>query len=285
MAGLKMFPIVVILVLASCTLATLAHLDDSPAVVECKKHFSVKYAFDVYNYVFKGKKIGDGSCRALVALGRPCHNVFVNSTFTYEHTGNRTVIQARANRLRILTTIMDGLNMFPIVVILLLASCTLATLAHLDDSPAVVECKKHFSVKYAFDVYNYVFKGKKIGDGSCRALVALGKLCHNIFVNNTFTYEHTANRTAIQARADRLHIATLAHLDDLPAVVECKKHFTVKYAFDVCNYVFKRKKIGDCSCRPLVALGRLCHNVFVNNTFTYEHTGNRTTTQARANRE
>ena len=77
----------------------MAHLDDSPAVVECKKHFSIKYAFDVYNYIFKGKKIGDGSCRALVALGKPCHNVFVNNTFTYEHTGNRTVIQARADRL------------------------------------------------------------------------------------------------------------------------------------------------------------------------------------------
>ncbi|KAB2615508.1 hypothetical protein D8674_022096 [Pyrus ussuriensis x Pyrus communis] len=97
---------------------------------------------------------------------------------------------------------MAGLNRFPIVVILLLASCTLPTLAHLGDSPAVVECKNHFSIKYAFDVYNYIFKGKKIGDGSCQALVALGRLCHNVFVNNTFTYEHTENRTIIQARAD-----------------------------------------------------------------------------------
>lgn len=93
-----MYTIVGILLLASCTLPTLAHLDDSPAVVECKKHFSIKYAFDVYNYIFKGRKIDDFSCRALVALGRPCHNVFVNNTFTYEHTGNRTVIQARADR-------------------------------------------------------------------------------------------------------------------------------------------------------------------------------------------
>ncbi|CAN6694859.1 unnamed protein product [Malus baccata var. baccata] len=145
----------VILILANCALPTLAHLDDSPAVVECKKHFRIKYAFDVYNYVFKGKKIGDFSCRALVALGRPCHNVFVNNTFTYEHTGNRTAIQARADR-------------------------------------------------YAFDVYNYVFKGKKIGDFSCQALVTLGRPCHNVFVNRTFTYEHTGNRTAIQARADRV---------------------------------------------------------------------------------
>ena len=99
---------------------------------------------------------------------------------------------------------MVGLSTFPIVVILLLASCALPTLAHLDDSPAVVECKKHFSIKYAFDVYNYIFKGKKIGDGSCRALVELGRLCHNVFVNNTFTYEHTGNRTAIQARADQV---------------------------------------------------------------------------------
>ncbi|KAB2615692.1 hypothetical protein D8674_022280 [Pyrus ussuriensis x Pyrus communis] len=98
MGGLNMFPIVVILLLASCALPTLAHLDDSPAVVECKKHFSIKYAFDVYNYIFKGKKIDDFSCRALVMLGRPCHNVFVNNTFTYEHTGNKTVIQARADR-------------------------------------------------------------------------------------------------------------------------------------------------------------------------------------------
>ncbi|CAN6563287.1 unnamed protein product [Malus baccata var. baccata] len=99
MAGLNMFPIMVILLLANCALPTLAHLDDSPAVVECKKHFSIKYAFDVYNYIFKGKKIGEFSCRALLALGKPCHNVFVNSTFTYEHTGNRTAIQARADRL------------------------------------------------------------------------------------------------------------------------------------------------------------------------------------------
>ncbi|KAB2615511.1 hypothetical protein D8674_022099 [Pyrus ussuriensis x Pyrus communis] len=98
MAGVNMFPIVVILLVVSGTLPTWTHLDDSPAVVECKKHFSIKYAFDVYNYIFKGKKIGDGSCRALVALGRPCHNVFVNNTFTYEHTGNRTTIQARADR-------------------------------------------------------------------------------------------------------------------------------------------------------------------------------------------
>ncbi|KAB2615502.1 hypothetical protein D8674_022090 [Pyrus ussuriensis x Pyrus communis] len=99
---------------------------------------------------------------------------------------------------------MARLNMFPILFILLLASCALPTLAHLDDSPAMVECKKHFSIKYAFDVYNYIFKGKKIGDGSCRALVALGRPCHNIFVNNTFTYEQTGNRIAIQARADRV---------------------------------------------------------------------------------
>ncbi|RXI07444.1 hypothetical protein DVH24_027507 [Malus domestica] len=157
----------VILLLANCALPTLAHLDDSPAVVECKKHFSIKYAFDVYNYIFKGKKIGDFSCRALVALGKPCHNVFVNSTFTYEHTGNRTAIQARADR------------------------------------PAVVEYKKHFSIKYAFDVYNYIFKGKKISDFSCQALVALGRPCHNVFMNNTSTYEHTGNITAIQARADQ----------------------------------------------------------------------------------
>ncbi|CAN6698731.1 unnamed protein product [Malus baccata var. baccata] len=218
MAGLNMFPIMVILLVAICALPTLAHLDDSPAVVECKKHFSIKYAFDVYNYIFKGKKIGDFSCRALVALGKPCHNVFVNSTFTYEYTGNRTVIQARADR-------------------------------------------------YAFDVYNYIFKGKKIGDFSCRALVALGKPCHNVFVNSTFTYEHTGNRTVIQARADR-----------------CKKHFSIKYAFDVYNYIFKGKRIGDFSCRALVALGKPCHNVFVNSTFTYEHIGNRTVIQARADR-
>ncbi|RXI06489.1 hypothetical protein DVH24_018531 [Malus domestica] len=221
MAGLNMFPMMVILLLANCALPTLAHLDDSPAVVECKKHFSIKYAFDVYNYIFKGKKIGDFSCRALVALGKPCHNVFVNSTFTYEHIGNRTAIQARADR-------------------------------------------------YAFDVYNYIFKGKKISDFSCRALVALGKPCHNVFVNSTFTYEHTGNRTAIQARANR------------PAVVECKKHFSIKYAFDVYNYIFKGKKISDFSCQALVALGRPCHNVFMNNTSTYEHTGNITAIQARA---
>ena len=77
-----MFPIVVILLLASCALPTLAHLDDSPAVVECKKYFSIKYAFDVYNYIFKGKKIGHFSCRALVTLGRPCHNVFIEFSVT-----------------------------------------------------------------------------------------------------------------------------------------------------------------------------------------------------------
>ena len=98
MAGLNMFSIVVILLLASYALPTLGNLDDSLAVIECKKHFNIKYAFDMYNYIFKGKKIGDFSCRALVALGRPCHNVFVNSTFTYEHTGNRTAIQARADQ-------------------------------------------------------------------------------------------------------------------------------------------------------------------------------------------
>ena len=94
MVGLNMFRILVILLLASYTLPTLAHLDDSKAVVECKKYFSIKYAFDVYNYIFKGKKIGDGSCRALVALERSCHTVFVNNTFTYEHTGNRIVVHA-----------------------------------------------------------------------------------------------------------------------------------------------------------------------------------------------
>ncbi|RXI03355.1 hypothetical protein DVH24_004007 [Malus domestica] len=107
---------------------------------------------------------------------------------------------------------MAGLNMFPIMVILLLANCALPTLAYLDDLPSVVECKKHFSIKYAFDVYNYVFKGKKIGDFSCRALVTLGRPCHNVFVNNTFTYEHTGNRTAIQARADRLHCILMCNV-------------------------------------------------------------------------
>ena len=82
-----MFPIVVILLLASCALPMLAHLDDSPAVVEYKKHFNIKYALDVYNYIFKGKKIGDFSCRALVALGRPCHNVFVNNTLLMNTPG------------------------------------------------------------------------------------------------------------------------------------------------------------------------------------------------------
>ncbi|CAN6560515.1 unnamed protein product [Malus baccata var. baccata] len=149
MAGLNMFPIMIILLLANCALPTLAHLDDSPAVVECKKHFNIKYKFDL---------------PGPYGAGRPCHNVFVNSTFTYEHIGNITAIQARANR-----------------------------------------CKKHFSIKYAFDVYNYIFKGKKIGDFSCQALVAVGRLCHNVFVNKTFTYEHTGNKTAIEARADRLH--------------------------------------------------------------------------------
>ncbi|CAN6560452.1 unnamed protein product [Malus baccata var. baccata] len=257
----------------------MAHLDDSPAVVECKKHFNIKYAFDIYNYIFKGKKIDDFSCWALVVLGRWCHNVFVNNTFTYEHTGNRTVIQARADRL---------FNHF----------CALPTMAHLDDSLAVVECKKHFRIKYAFDVYNYIFKGKKIDDFSCRALVALGRWCHNVFVNSTFTYEHTRNRTVIQARADRLFnhctitivvilllascaLPKLAHLDD-SRVVECKKYFSIKYAFDVYN-IFS-KKIGDFSCRTHVSLGRPCHNVFVNNTFTYEHTGNIIVIQARADR-
>ncbi|CAN6563291.1 unnamed protein product [Malus baccata var. baccata] len=141
---------------------------------------------------------------------------------------------------------MVGLNMFPIMVILLVANCALPTLAHLDDSP------------YAFDVYNYIFKGKKIGDFSCRALVALGKPCHNVFVNSTFTYEHTGNRTAIQARADRVFNHCI---------------IATSYAFDVYNYIFKGKKIGDFSCRALVALGKPCHNVF-----------NRTAIQARADR-
>ncbi|CAN6563284.1 unnamed protein product [Malus baccata var. baccata] len=137
---------------------------------------------------------------------------------------------------------MAGQNMFPIMVILLLANC---------------------AIKYAFDVYNYIFKGKKIGDFSCRALVALGKPCHNVFVNNTFTYEHT--RT------------------ELPFKLGLTEYLII-YAFDVYNYIFKGKKIGDFSCRALVALGKPCHNVFVNNTFTYEHTGNRTAIQARADR-
>ncbi|CAN6698733.1 unnamed protein product [Malus baccata var. baccata] len=108
---------------------------------------------------------------------------------------------------------MAGLNMFPIFVILLFANCALPTLAHLDDSP------------YAFDVYNYIFKGKKIDDFSCRALVALGKPCHNVFVNSTFTYEHTGNRTAIQARADRVFnhciIATSLH-----CILMCNAYFS-----------------------------------------------------------
>ena len=52
------------------------------------------------------------------------------------------------------------------MVILLLANCGLPMLVHLDDLLAVVVCKKHFSIKYAFEVYNYIFKGKNIGDFS-----------------------------------------------------------------------------------------------------------------------
>ncbi|RXI07434.1 hypothetical protein DVH24_027497 [Malus domestica] len=196
MAGLNMFPMMVILLLANCALPTLAHLDDSPAI---------KYAFDVYNYIFKGKKIGDFSCRALVALGKPCHNVFVNSTFTYEHTGNRTAIQARADRV--------------------------------------------FN-HYAFDVYNYIFKGKKIGDFSCRALVALGKPCHNVFVNSTFTYEHTGNRTAIQARADRVFnhciIATSVPPPSSLSNLGCSSH--LKHVRNYCllyGYSYDRDILGN----------------------------------------
>ena len=94
MAELNMFSIMVILLLASYALPTLTHLDNSPAVIECKKHFNIKYTFDVYNYIFLGLKIGDNSCRALVTLGRPCHNIFVNNTFTYGQYGNIIVIQA-----------------------------------------------------------------------------------------------------------------------------------------------------------------------------------------------
>ncbi|CAN6694848.1 unnamed protein product [Malus baccata var. baccata] len=204
MAGRNMFPIVAILLLASCTLAPLAHLDDSRAVLECKKHFSLNYAFNVYKYVFKGKKIGDRKC--IFHATNDSHLCLIHykgRTPCVKGQQLRRIIFWENQKLRILSTIMDGLNIFPIVVILLLTDCTIATLAHLDDSSAVVECQKHFSVKYAFDVYDYVFKGKKIGDGRCRALVALGRPCHNVFVNNTFTYEHTGNKTAIQARADR----------------------------------------------------------------------------------
>ncbi|CAN6563275.1 unnamed protein product [Malus baccata var. baccata] len=129
--------------------------------------------------------------------------------------------------------------------ILLVANCALPTLAHLDDSPAVVECKKHFSIKYAFDVYNYIFKGKKIGDFSCRALVALGKPCHNVFVNSTFTYEHTGNRTAIQARADQLHCILMCNAY-VSRNLGCSFHF--KHLRNYCplnGYSYDRDILGN----------------------------------------
>lgn len=115
-------------------------------------------------------------------------------------------------KLLVLSTIMAKLNMFSIMVILLVASYTLPTLTPLDNSLAVIECKKYFNITYTFDVYNYIFLGWKIGDNNCWALVTLGRPCHNIFVNNTFTYVHYDNRIVIQAELTEYVIIVLLQL-------------------------------------------------------------------------
>ncbi|KAB2632249.1 hypothetical protein D8674_028496 [Pyrus ussuriensis x Pyrus communis] len=98
---------------------------------------------------------------------------------------------------------MAGINIFPIVVVLFLMSNTFLMLEAIDEK-ALVECKKHFSIKYAHDAYNYIFHRQSISEKSCRAIVVVGKKCHDIFLDWTLGGSIGIRRSKALARGKQL---------------------------------------------------------------------------------
>ncbi|KAB2632250.1 hypothetical protein D8674_028497 [Pyrus ussuriensis x Pyrus communis] len=98
---------------------------------------------------------------------------------------------------------MAGINIFPIVVVLFLVSNTFPMLEAINEK-ALAECKKHFSIKYAHDAYNYIFHGQPISEKSCWAIVAVGKKCHDIFLDWTLGGSTGIRRSKALAKGKQL---------------------------------------------------------------------------------
>ncbi|KAB2632246.1 hypothetical protein D8674_028493 [Pyrus ussuriensis x Pyrus communis] len=98
---------------------------------------------------------------------------------------------------------MAEINIFPIVVVLFLVGSTFPTL-EATDYKVLAECKKHFSIKYAWDAYNYIFHGRPISDKSCRAIVAVGKKCHDTFLSWTLEGSSEIRRSKALAMGKQL---------------------------------------------------------------------------------
>ncbi|BFG21133.1 hypothetical protein CerSpe_074070 [Prunus speciosa] len=266
MAALNMYPMLVILLLASPSrmiFTTFAiptfETSNSKILDECTKHISINCAREVGESIFESGTVTDGCCHKLVSVGKTCHALFFNSALASIPNVDKSKALAKSAQV---WNRCVGIALSPASSITI--SNTKASKSKKND-----ECKKHISTKCAREVGGSIFESGSVTYGCCYELVSAGKTCHDLFFNSVLASKPIVNKSRALVKSTQvwdqcveitispgpsITIPTPKALNS-ETLVECK-HISINCAWEVGGSIFDGGIVtGDC-CDDLLFEGK-----------------------------
>ncbi|CAL9005738.1 unnamed protein product [Prunus brigantina] len=261
MAALNMYPMLVILLLASTsrmifTTFAIPTFETSNLKIldDCKKHISIKCAREVGESIFKGGTITDDCCHKLVSVGKNCHALFFNSAL--QSIPNVDKSRALAKSTQVWNRCV-GIALSPT------SSITIPN-SKGSKLKIVDECKRHISTKCAREVGGSIFKSGSVTYGCCYELVSAGKTCHDLFFNSFLASKPVVDKSRALVEstqvwdqcvkitispAPSIAIPTPKALNS-ETLVECK-HISINCAWEVGGSIFEGGMVENTPLRTL----------------------------------
>ncbi|ONI21758.1 hypothetical protein PRUPE_2G086800 [Prunus persica] len=266
MAALNMYPLLVILLLASTSrmiFTTFAiptfETSNSKILDECTKHISINCAREVGESIFEGGTVTDDCCHKLVSVGKNCHALFFNSALASIPNVDKSRALAKSTQV---WNRCVGIALSP-------ASSITIPNSKTSKSKIVDECKKHISTKCAREVGGSIFESGSVTYGCCYELVSAGKTCHDLFFNSVLASKPIVDKSRALVEstqvwdqcveitispAPSIAIPTPKALNS-ETLVECK-HISINCAWEVGGSIFEGGMVtGDC-CDDLLFEGK-----------------------------
>ncbi|BFG21115.1 hypothetical protein CerSpe_073890 [Prunus speciosa] len=257
MAALNMYPMLVILLLASPSrmiFTTFAiptfETSNSKILDECKKHISINCAREVSESIFEGETITDGCCHKLVYVGKNCHALFFNSALASIPNIDKSRALAKSTQV---WNQCVGIALSP-------ASSITIPISKASKSKIVDECKKHISTKCIREVGGSIFKSGSVTYGCCYELVSADKTCHDLFFNSVLASKPIVDKSRALVEStqvwDQCVEITISPTPSIAiptpkalnsgTLVECK-HISINCAWEVGGSIFEGGMVtGDC---------------------------------------
>lgn len=188
MAGLNMFPILVVFLSASPFGMVFAF----STMDECSQHFTEKCGYEVGDSVFEGSPVSDACCRRLVSLGKTCQDLFVANAL--DSLSNAEKPQFLANSAKVwnrcvAVALSPSSSIYPVKV---------------SNQKALDNCRIHFSKNCALELVNHISKGETVSDNCCRHIVHAKKPCHQLFLDWSLGYQPNVDRSRVFEKSNKI---------------------------------------------------------------------------------